>query len=94
MTNPSDESQSDRSFPWPVFFSELIGTAILVGIGLSIVIFMFGEGTPMAEIVPGEPLRRLITGCLFGATGASIALSPAGKRSGAHINPIVTMAFR
>ena len=36
----------------------------------------------------------LITGFLFGTTGALIALSPIGKESGAHINPIVTLAFR
>jgi len=90
----ADGGQSRRGFPWQVFVSELIGTALLVGIGLSIVIFMFGDGTPMAAIVPSGALRRLITGFLFGATGASIALSPVGKRSGAHINPIVTMAFR
>jgi len=35
----------------------------------------------------------LITGFLFGTTGALIALSAVGKRSGAHINPIVTLAF-
>jgi aquaporin Z len=82
------------NFPWQAFVSELVGTAMLVGIGLSIVICMFGQGTPMAEAVPSEALRRFITGFLFGTTGASIALSPVGKRSGAHINPIVTLAFR
>jgi aquaporin Z len=39
-------------------------------------------------------LRRLITGFLFGTTGACIALSPVGKVSGAHINPAVTLGFR
>jgi aquaporin Z len=32
-------------------------------------------------------------GFLFGSAGAAIALSPVGKESGAHINPVVTMAF-
>jgi glycerol uptake facilitator-like aquaporin len=34
------------------------------------------------------------TGFFFGTTGGSIALSPVGKVSGAHINPAVTLAFR
>ena len=34
-----------------------------------------------------------MTGFLFGTTGALIALSPLGKESGAHINPVVTLAF-
>ena len=80
--------------PWPMFVSELVGTALLVLVGLSLVILMFGDGSPIPRVLPGEGWRRLITGFLFGTTGALIALSPVGKRSGAHINPIVTLAFR
>jgi aquaporin Z len=83
-----------RHIPWMVFVSELIGTALLVLVGLSLVIFMFGTGTPMARLIPSEWLRRLITGFFFGTTGACIALSLVGKVSGAHINPVVTLAFR
>jgi aquaporin Z len=80
--------------PWQTYLSELIGTALLVGVGLSVVIFDFGAGSPVAAIVRDAGLRRLITGFLFGAIGAAIALSPVGKISGAHINPVVTLAFR
>ncbi len=84
---------SRQPLPWQLFVSELAGTALLVLIGLSVVTLMFGAGSPLAEIVPNEGLRRGITGFLFGATGALIALSPAGKMSGAHINPVVSMEF-
>lgn len=80
-------------FPWRTFFAEMIGTALLVLGGLSLVIFMFGTGTPMARWIPGEDLRRAITGFLFGTVGALIALSPVGQESGAHINPAVTLGF-
>jgi aquaporin Z len=73
--------------------AELIGTALLLAIGLSLVIVMFGQGSPMARLVPDEGIRRLITGFLFGTTGALIALSAIGKESGAHINPVVTLGF-
>jgi aquaporin Z len=80
-------------FPWQVFSSELVGTALLVSVGLSLVILMSGAGSPMIRVVPSEGARRLITGFLFGTTGALIALSPVGKESGAHINPVVTLGF-
>ena len=63
-------------------------------VGLSLVIVMFGAGSPVKRILPSEGWRRFITGFLFGTTGALIALSPVGKGSGAHINPVVTLAFR
>ena len=88
------EDSNGRRIPWALFVSELIGTALLVLVGLSLVILMFGTGTPMARLIPSEGLRRLITGFLFGRTGASIALSPVGKVNGAHINPSVTLGFR
>lgn len=86
----------DRSaplFPWQVLASELAGTALLVLVGLSLVILMFGAGSPMMRIVPSDGVRRLITGFLFGCVGALIALSPIGRESGAHINPVVTLGF-
>jgi len=83
----------DRSFPWLLFGSELFGTALLVMVGLSIVILDFGEASPVVHYLPSAGFRRLMTGFLFGTTGAVIALSPLGKESGAHINPAVTLAF-
>ena len=71
----------------------MAGTALLLLIGLSLVIVMFGSGSPVEQYIPGIKLRQVITGFLFGGTGALIAISPLGKVSGAHLNPVVTMAF-
>ena len=79
--------------PWQTYLSELIGTALLIGIGLSFVIFDFGTGSPIVAWLPDAGMRRLLTGFLFGATGAALAYSRVGKVSGAHINPVVTLAF-
>jgi aquaporin Z len=76
-----------------IFFAELIGTGLLLLIGLSLVIFMFAAGGPGERLIPGFTLRQVITGFLFGGTGAVIAISALGKASGAHINPVVTMTF-
>jgi len=78
---------------WEKFLSEFVGTAILLFLGLSLVIAMYGAGSPVATIVPDLRQRMVISGFLFGAIGASIALSPVGKVSGAHVNPVVTLGF-
>ncbi|HTW20828.1 MAG TPA: aquaporin [Mycobacteriales bacterium] len=70
---------------------EFAGTAALLVGGLSAVCFDFGPGTPL-HAVP-HSARLLITGLLFAGTGSLIAISPPGRRSGAHINPVVTLAF-
>jgi aquaporin Z len=84
----------EKKSPWQMYVAEFLGTAILLTLGLSIVIFMFGEGSPAANLIPNMKIRQVITGFLFGSVGGSIALSSIGKTSGAHINPAVTLAFR
>ncbi len=79
--------------PWGLYLSEFIGTALLLLFGLSFVILDFGKGSFVTRLIPDAGLRRLITGFLFGSTGAAIAYSKVGKISGAHINPVVTLAF-
>jgi hypothetical protein len=82
------KDRNSQSMPWRPFLSELVGTALLVLVGLSLVIVMFGSGSPVARALPSEGLRRLITGFLFGTTGALIAVSAVGRVSGAPINPV------
>ena len=52
-----------------------------------------GPHSPVRRWVPGESPRLLVTGLLFAGTGSLMALSPWGRRSGAHLNPVVTLAF-
>ena len=70
---------------------ELLGTALLLLGGLSAVCLDFGPHTPLHGLASSP--RLLITGLLFAGTGSLIAITPLGRRSGAHLNPIVTLAF-
>ncbi len=76
-----------------LFMAEMCGTGLLLLVGLSSVIFMFAENSPFVALVPSLTLRRVLNGFFFGSVGATIALSPIGRISGAHVNPIVTMGF-
>ena len=66
----------DQRVPWQPIVAEFVGTALLVLVGLSVVILMFGVGSPAERVVPDEGTRRLITGFLFGTTGALIETAP------------------
>src|ERR1700738_1904680 len=76
-----------------MYASELVGTALLVFLGLSIVIALWGSGGPLASLAISADARRLLNGFLFGSVGAAIAFSPIGKMSGAPLTPAVTFAF-
>lgn len=50
--------------------------------------------SPLNELLVGhDVLRRAIGGLAMGLTAVSIICSPWGQRSGAHLNPAVTLTF-
>jgi len=76
------------------WLAEGLGTALLLVGGLSAVCLDFGSGSPVARVVGDPSARLLLTGLLFSGTGSLVAVSPLGRRSGAHLNPAVTLALR
>jgi aquaporin Z len=95
---PQDKPLHGAPFPptrlhWKLYIAELAGTAILVWVGVSVVIVMFGEGSPLPSLLPSLSARRFVTGALFGSVGALVTISAIGRISGAHLNPAVTLAF-
>jgi aquaporin Z len=47
----------------------------------------------VAALVPGMGVRRILIGIAMGLTAIALIYSPWGKRSGAHMNPAVTLTF-
>jgi aquaporin Z len=78
---------------WAEYTAELVGTTFNIFVGLSAVVFDFGQGLPMEHLIPDPSIRLLITGLIFSGSGALFAISPLGKLSGGHISSSVTLAF-
>ncbi len=49
--------------------------------------------SPLRQAIPDALLRRAITGVAMGLTAIVLIYSPWGQRSGAHLNPSVTLTF-
>jgi aquaporin Z len=86
-------SQPVGGWHWVEWGCELVGTALLLIGGLSAICVDFGSGSAVARLLPDHSARLALTGLLFSGTGALVTISPIGRRSGAHLNPAVTLAF-
>jgi aquaporin Z len=71
---------------------ELAGTAFQLFIGFGAVAVLEAPQSPASRALPGWS-RLVLIGIAFGALAAAVALSPIGRRSGAHLNPAVTLGF-
>jgi len=62
-------------------------------LGTAAVVMIWHPGSPFESWIPSASLRRLLTGTLFAGGATLVVYSRLGQRSGAHINPAVTLAF-
>src|SRR5271157_4827530 len=76
---------------WQEYLIEASGLAVfMVVAGICVVLL----NTPSAiRAVASPDLQRLLIGAAMGLTAIAIIYSPWGRRSGAHLNPAVTLAF-
>jgi len=56
-------------------------------------VLLFHPSSVIAQRISSEILRRALMGIAMGSTAMAIIFSPIGKRSGAHINPAVTLTY-
>jgi len=78
---------------WPEYLMEAWGLGAFM---LSAAVFttaVEAAGSPLRLALVSDELRRLLIGIAMGLTAIVLIYSPWGKRSGAHLNPAVTLAF-
>jgi aquaporin Z len=78
---------------WPEYLIEAwaLGT-FMVSAGVFTLLFEHPD-FGLRGAIESEALRRLLIGLAMGATAIALIYSPWGQRSGAHMNPAVTLAF-
>jgi len=74
-TLPAAGTPAGGGWHWAPWACEFLGTAILLGGGLSAVFVDFGPSSPVARQVPSMSARLLLTGLLFAGTGSLVAPS-------------------
>lgn len=78
---------------WPEYLCEAAELGLfMISAGL-FTILLHHPGSPVVSFIPSEFTRRMLTGIAMGSTAVALVFSPLGKRSGAHFNPAVTLAF-
>ena len=79
---------------WPHYVAEAAGIGFFVACAGLLTVLLEHPASPLAAVVPASKLlRRAWLGAGMVLVVAAIVYSPWGKRSGAHINPAVTLAF-
>lgn len=78
---------------WPEYLIEAGGLCVFMISACTFAALLFHPSSPLQAFVPDSTLRRVLMGCAMGLTAIAIIYSPPGKRSGAHINPSVTLTF-
>jgi aquaporin Z len=78
---------------WPEYLIEGWALGIfMISAGLVTTLFDY-PGSPVNHALHDGDLRRVLTGICMGLTAMALIYSPWGKRSGAHMNPAVTLTF-
>ncbi len=78
---------------WPEYLMEAWGLGIFMVSAVLFTILFEHPDMSLHQLIETPWVRRLCIGIAMGLTAIGIMYSPWGKRSGAHLNPAVTLAF-
>jgi aquaporin Z len=77
---------------WPEYLIEGAALGLFMIAACAFTVALEHPASPLNARVPVFP-RRALMGLAMGATAMAITYSPWGKRSGAHVNPALTITF-
>ena len=78
---------------WPEYLIEGACLGLFMMSATLCTILLEHPASPLHRALPSALGRRALMGLLMGATAVALIYSPWGRRSGAHMNPSVTLTF-
>ncbi len=78
---------------WPEYLMEAAGLGLFMVSACLVTALLFHPASPVPQLLPDPLLRRALAGIAMGLTAIGLIYSPWGQRSGAHLNPSVTLTF-
>ena len=78
---------------WPEYLIESWGLGTFMISACVFATLLENPDFPFRDAIPSAGLRRALMGLAMGLTAVGIIYSPWGHRSGAHLNPALTLSF-
>jgi aquaporin Z len=78
---------------WPEYLAEAGGLGLFLLSACVLAALLEHPGSPVRQTVGSALLRRIPMGVAMGLTAVALIYAPWGQRSGAHLNPAVTLTF-
>ncbi len=78
---------------WPEYLMEAAGLGIFMISACVVATILEHPESPIRQAISDPLIRRIPMGVAMGLTAIGIIYSPWGQRSGAHINPAITLTF-
>jgi aquaporin Z len=86
-------AQAARRGHWLEYVIEALALATVMVSASFFGTLLEHPASPVRQAVPDAAARRLLMGIAMGCTAVAIVYSRWGRRSGAHVNPAITLTF-
>jgi MIP family channel proteins len=78
---------------WPEYLMEAGGLGLFMMSACVFTVVLYHPDSVAGQVVTSDTLRRVLMGLAMGLTAIALIYAPWGRRSGAHLNPAVTLVF-
>lgn len=82
-----------RPFHWPEYACEAFGLGIFMFAACAFTALLEHPMSSLHQAIESTFVRRTLMGAAMGLISLAIVCSPIGQRSGAHLNPAMTLTF-